>query len=114
MLTVVCQTIKRSCICTIAVIFLTAAAGIWLQTAQYAMSTDSCNACSRQIAAPQILNTQQKIVVNEPASQQRQWQVQTLAAQASQSGVLFDVCKTLWQDLRCCRHTAKSRCGNGS
>ncbi|KAL0031837.1 hypothetical protein WJX79_010535 [Trebouxia sp. C0005] len=35
----------------------------------------------RQIAAPQVLNTQQKIVVNEPASQQRQWQVQTLAAQ---------------------------------
>ncbi|DBB06699.1 TPA: hypothetical protein ACH3X1_012202 [Trebouxia sp. C0004] len=35
----------------------------------------------RQIAAPQVLNTQQKIVVSEPASQRRQWQVQTLAAQ---------------------------------
>jgi len=53
------------------------------------MSTDSCNASSRQIAAPQVLNTQQKIVVKEPASQQRRWQVQTLAAQASQLGVLF-------------------------
>ncbi len=52
------------------------------------MSTDSCNASSRQIAAPQVLNTQQKIVVNEPASQRRQWQVQTLAAQASQLGGL--------------------------
>ena len=47
------------------------------------MSTDSRNASSRQIAAPQVLNTQQKIV-NEPASQRRRWQVQTLAAQASQ------------------------------
>ena len=53
------------------------------------MSTDSCNASTRQIAAPQVLNTQQKIVVNKPASQRRQWQVQTLAAQASQLGVLF-------------------------
>lgn len=88
-LTFVSQTIKCSCLSTIAIIFPTAVAEIYLQTAQYAMSTDSCNASSRQIAAPQVLNTHQKIVVNEPASQRRRWQVQTLAAQASQLGVLF-------------------------
>lgn len=35
----------------------------------------------RQIAVPQLLKTQQKIVVREPTSQRRQWHVQTLAAQ---------------------------------